>query len=596
MRKMTKHFLITTADEKTWPEDKKHPVLFLGEWCKLYSRKSNWEKLDSKTHPHHWSDRGKIYTDYQAIQATYEKILSILADKLNEIHQVNHSLRYWRILVGPWLRSFTGALFDRYSVLESVFSDDEKYDCSIIRQPPFSFVPHDSKESMGFQGRDDWNEFIYGQLITSHWSDKVEITWVEQNKNCSPKKKVSTNAKIKAHIRKALAFINQLYIRNDSYFFINSYFPSKVELKLQRRLGQIPNVWKPLPSPIVECDSDIRNQWKILDIDAVTDFECALQVMIPLHMPTLYLEGYEALSAAVKKLPWPKKPKVMFTSNNFWSDDMFKAWSAKKTETGTPLVIGQHGGAYGSNLFLQLEAHETKIADKWLSWGWSDENRKNITPIANLKIIGSQVGYNPEGSVVIMESGTHRYPSLTLPAPIAGQWLDYLNDQQAFLMELPNVLQKQAVLRLKRGSGDWIGGEGYWREVMPEIVVDSGNKGIKEIIQDSRLCIVTYNATAHLETLAWNVPTIMFWNPKHWEINEQARPYFDMLESAGIFHTTPQSAAQQMTKVWYDIESWWQSNKVQQARKTFIAQYSATPENALDLLKDVLVKIASKEE
>jgi hypothetical protein len=51
-----------------------------------------------------------------------------------------------------------------------------------------------------------------------------------------------------------------------------------------------------------------------------------------------------------------------------------------------------------------------------------------------------------------------------------------------------------------------------------------------------------------------------------------------------------------MTKVWYDIESWWQSNKVQQARKTFIAQYSATPENALDLLKDVLVKIASKEE
>ena len=76
-----KRHLITIADEKTWPEDKKHPVLFLGEWCKLYSRKSNWEKLDSKTRPHHWSDREKLHADYQAMQIIYEKTLSVLADK-----------------------------------------------------------------------------------------------------------------------------------------------------------------------------------------------------------------------------------------------------------------------------------------------------------------------------------------------------------------------------------------------------------------------------------------------------------------------------------------------------------------------------------
>jgi len=591
---MIRRYLITTADEQTWPEDKKQPILFLGEWCKLYSRKGNWKELNSKTHPHHWSDREKLYADYQEIQAIYEKTLSALAEKLNKIHQVNHSIRYWRILVGPWLRSFSGALFDRYSVLESLFSNNEKYVFSAVKQSCFSFVSNDSKESMGFQGRDDWNEFIYGQLITLHWLDKVEIIWIEQNKDSNIKEEVSTRVKIKARIRKALAFINQLYIRNDSYFFINSYLPSKIESKLQKSLGQVPNIWKPLPCPIVEYDDDIRNQWKALDMGAVTNFEHALQVMIPLHIPTLYLEGYEVLNTAVKKLPWPKNPKAMFTSNNFWSDDMFKAWAASKTEIGTPLVIGQHGGAYGSNLFLQLEAHETKIADKWLSWGWSDENRKNITPIANLKIIDIQINHNPKGGVVMMESGAHRYPSLTLPAPVASQWLDYCNDQQTFLSELPDVLQQRVLLRLKRGSGDWIGGEGYWHEVMPEVAVDSGNKSIKEIIQDSRLCIVTYNATAHLETLAWNVPTIMFWNPEHWEINEQAKPYFDMLESVGIFHTTPQGAAQQMIKVWDNVESWWQSDKVQQARSTFVAQYSATPENALDLLKEVFISAANK--
>ncbi len=591
-----KRHLITTADEKTWPEDKKHPVLFLGEWCKLYSRKSNWEKLDSKTHPHHWSDREKLHADYQAMQVIYEKTLSVLADKLNEIHQVNHSLRYWRILVGPWLGVFVSVLFDRHSVLKSVFLNDEKYSCTFIKRDDFSFVPNDMRDFEDFKSRDDWNEVIYGQLITSYWSNKVETTWVGENKGQSFKKEISVRLKRRVRNRKIIAFIKQLYIRNDSYFFISSYLPSKVQPALQKRLGQIPNAWRPLPSPIVEHDSNIRNQWKVLGIDAVTDFERALQVMIPLHIPTLYLEGYKALSTAVKKLPWPKTPKVMFTSNSFWLDDMFKAWSAKKTEIGIPLVIGQHGGTYGDGLFFWLKTHETKIADKWLSWGWSDENQKNIVPIANLRILGSQVSYNPKGSAIMIETGMYRYPSPMLPVPISEQWLDYFNDQQAFLTELPNALQKRTVLRLDRRTGDWIGGERHWHEVMPEVVIDSGNKSIKEIIQNSRLCIVTYDATAHLETLAWNVPTIMFWNPKHWEINEQARPYFDMLESAGIFHTTPQSAAQQMTKVWYDIESWWQSNKVQQARKTFIAQYSATPENALDLLKDVLVKIASKEE
>ena len=38
-------YLITTADERTWVMDR--PVLFLGEWCKRYSRRNKWLLLDS---------------------------------------------------------------------------------------------------------------------------------------------------------------------------------------------------------------------------------------------------------------------------------------------------------------------------------------------------------------------------------------------------------------------------------------------------------------------------------------------------------------------------------------------------------------------
>ena len=42
---MKKKYLITTADETTWIFDQ--PVIFLGEWCRLYNRKHIWEAMDA---------------------------------------------------------------------------------------------------------------------------------------------------------------------------------------------------------------------------------------------------------------------------------------------------------------------------------------------------------------------------------------------------------------------------------------------------------------------------------------------------------------------------------------------------------------------
>ena len=54
----------------------------------------------------------------------------------------------------------------------------------------------------------------------------------------------------------------------------------------------------------------------------------------------------------------------------------FKGWAGNQAEMNTPLVIGQHGGFYGMNMFSSFE-HDIKIADKYFSWGWDDKERKN---------------------------------------------------------------------------------------------------------------------------------------------------------------------------------------------------------------------------
>ena len=105
-------FLITTADQRFWKKNEK--ILFLGEWCKIYNQKKEWLDLDYEVLPYHWDDRKKLYDDYLYLDAVYERYLNQLTEKLNNLHNVNYSNRYWRIVIGPWLNYFIGILFDRY--------------------------------------------------------------------------------------------------------------------------------------------------------------------------------------------------------------------------------------------------------------------------------------------------------------------------------------------------------------------------------------------------------------------------------------------------------------------------------------------------
>ena len=112
---MNSRLLITTADERTWELDT--PVLFLGEWCRIYSRRQIWENISAEVVPYHWDDRDKLKHDFDYIQQLCEELLFELTDQLNSLHGVNYSPRYWHIQLGTWLHVFVSILFDRWSMI-----------------------------------------------------------------------------------------------------------------------------------------------------------------------------------------------------------------------------------------------------------------------------------------------------------------------------------------------------------------------------------------------------------------------------------------------------------------------------------------------
>ena len=62
----------------------------------------------------------------------------------------------------------------------------------------------------------------------------------------------------------------------------------------------------------------------------------------------------------------------------------------------------------------------------------------------------------------------------------------------------------------------------------------------------------------------------MFWDPEFSEVNKSAVKYYDILKKVGIFHDSPESAAKHLIKIWDNIDEWWESSEVINAKDIFI--------------------------
>ena len=415
--------------------------------------------------------------------------------------------------------------------------------------------------------------------------DKYDIGELIEN----PKKKqkeITTTKGFKPWLIRAINSVNKIVSRNRSYFFISDYIPLSYLVRIQLALGQIPTFWKPISISEVIPNLHQRKWHLVEENDDV--FLNLLNQLIPLQIPKIYLEGYNALRANIKTSPWPTNPKIIFTANSYSSDDYFKAWAAEKTEGPTKLIIGQHGGHFGMTPIETYAKHQYLIADKWISWGWARKEFPVIKALGNLKIIKkSPLKYNPLGYALMIEVEYPRYSYQLYSVPVSSQQIQYLENQFTFLSLLPRKVFEKILLKPYHANFKWFSNERF-HDSFPHLQIDKSGENIKNLLSNARICIVTYNATTLLESFSWDMPTIIFWDPLFFELNDEAQPFFDMLQSAKVFHSTSESAASHLTEVWDDIPSWWNDPVTQLAVDTFSQRWNRMGE---DVFKTVVKEL-----
>lgn len=525
-------------------------------------------------------------------------ILTSLATRLNNIHNVSYSERYWGILIGHWIYRYVSIMLNRYLVIKKVLDMYEISGYTKLVGNRRLVIAQNSQEFVLNTDDKEWNEKVFEELLLKISELRFpgkKITPFIINSNQNLEKFIDYNkntfSKTRRYILNKISKLTFLISRNDDAVIVNSYLPRYQEIMLFFKLNQIPHYWYSPNLKHILPDMQLRASLAKLESatadDSLNEFLNILNSMVWRLLPVSFLEGYKNIVELSTKQRFPKNPKFIFTSNNFDTDEIFKSWIAEKTEKGIAYYVGQHGNNYGAHYALGRESTpERRFSTKFITWGWDDGAINNVIGF-NFKVALQKRVSNEHGKLLLVEESRH---NMIRPYDISTDNIVYKNDQYSFVMALlPNIrksthvrLCADNVLHKERLDLEWM-------QKIPEVSIDLGRKPIQRLIKKSRLVVYSYDSTGLLESLSLNMPTIAFWSGGLDHLLDEAKPFYRYLVDAKIVHFSPESASAMINKIWGSIPDWWLSKEVQFARKMFIEKYSRSCDDPINELRNLLL-------
>lgn len=575
-------YLITTAEERTWVFDR--PVLFLGEWCKDYDRREVWGKLDAIVAAPYGLGQAQKDTDHNYARALEARLFPELCKILNEYHAIAQGERYWRMVLGHWLRRYVNVLVNRINAVKQCLNTYAISGVTIFNDDDYMLAANNSYESIWAYNDDRWNAALYGAILqrlgAGRYIDK-RLTDDLCNQFIFERPK-GNNSKDKNIYRKILRIYNAAtckFVRSDDAFLINTYIPKWDQVCLQLMLGQMPKFWQsPYPQQTKGVDRILREDLTRKLSSSKEDAEKCIKALLFMTLPVSYLEDFQSIHEQINALDWPNRPKLIFTSNSFDADDVFKIWAASNVAMGAKYIVGQHGNNYGTYRYSHPTIEEI-TSDRFLTWGWKEHLPQHY-PAFNLKVNRrNPIKYDPRGGLLLIEVCLdHRLNTWDETSEFSA----YFDDQRLFVDGLPSAVKQHLTIRL---HAEWRlkrwNELQRWKDYDPNLGVEPGDASIRQLISQSRLIVHSYDSTGILETLAQNIPTLAFWQNGLEHLRESAQPYYQLLIEAGIIQFSPEAMARKVAEVWDDIPKWWNQPHVQAARKEFCGRYSRSSKHPL---------------
>ena len=580
-------FLGTTALDEFW--DKAQPILFLGEWCNpyKYNNKEVWKNCDfeifNNANIAQDPDEVLIY-----INQVYTNLLPEIAKWLNNVHDTQHSLRYWEIIIGPFLFMHIQTIYHRYSKLKKVYLHYPGLKTIGLSNTSF-LTPINFNEYYEWSQTDDlWNLQVFTQLISSNFNFSI----VEYKNSPSRAKETKEKPELQGTVhykrkrsKKIIRLLNSLLwfivkLRGSKVVALPD-FPFAKKILLHYMFSSAFTLLPILPRNSAEAESLALSQTavnlslrsNIINLLAPDLFSKIVLELLVVNMPLSFVENYKKLCCISDK-QYPYFAKVIFGVFPT-SGEPIRIWIAKNANRGVKQVGMQHGGAYAAVRHSSYLFLDCKFSDRYFLWGM--ENNKNMLAAPSINVCEmidnhkKRILFRQDNKKILwVATQFHRYPADVKEAFSADLSEKIYHDWQSTILTLlkPCVIQ-DVTMRFR--PTDFFDNYEYLKAHFPDLKLHKPKDKMSfyEHIVTAKLLLFDNFNTTHLYGLALNIPSILFWDEKIWAVKDEVKCYFDALHDAGIYHTTPESAAEMINKVADNPTLWWNSKEVQNARQQY---------------------------
>ena len=471
---------------------------------------------------------------------------------------------YWETLLTPWACTVARQLVERWLRVRAMVEDWGHLPLHVELLPEdcaFSFATEHDFVMSGALGA-DWNTWLMSRLLEAVWPERWTRSYAlpvcaSYGRLIPPEDSGSLKQRLRAWARSCVLRLPCPPLRG-----MRLHQALRYSLALLHPSRQ-PDASRPLAAHFGSAATGVKHD---LPLDPLPIFIGALpQTLAELDHP-------DHVAPA-------RVPRVRVASVRAHEDTHYRQKLALWRARGHRVMFVQHGGNVGQVRCLC----ETPLVEfsqhAFGTWGWSHYEATGagkggqFLPLP-YPLLANMADQWRGGDDTLLFVGAemplygHRLDSR--PTPL--QWLQYREDKQWFLEDLPRRLHDKILYRPHFDAPGALDDAPWLLPRFPHVRLCSGP--LEARMLTCALMVLDHHGTTLLQALAANVPTIAYWDRSIWPMTDEALSRLDLLAEAGIWQPSAEAAAAKVREVWDNPARWWLDERVQSARRAFCREHA----------------------
>jgi putative transferase (TIGR04331 family) len=526
-----------------------------------------------------WANKNKFVKDSLYIKKICLRLYRFLYLSLNKTHQSQFSIKFWKILLFPWLYYYISGLYFRWNTVKEI-----KKNNYFIFEKNLKINNTNYLEDLDLLLNDQWNQKTFQEIA------------LEQKKKYIFQKKLNNKEYYFKKNTFYINYINFFFVPNFLFIFFNYLFSllktNKVlfintgyhrnasfalfrKYKLNSSLEFFLKKLNPLFVYSGKQNYDLRKKFKNLFSNyflSKSKFEIYLKEKISEDLPNYLLEDFKNYLNRYIKI---NNSKIIITAYDLFSKFPNKFYIAEQVNKGAKLYLLEHGGSLSpKKAMLDLDLN---MVDKKITWHKPlkfKEFQIPTHPFYFNKLSNKNIDYKKNTDCILIGGGDfkHIWNSEYFIKP--PQIIEQLEDIKKLYNCLRYDIKKRIFIKPHKGysysSDITFDLSKFYKKIFNKRIISDSS--VEDCIARSKLAITVYPMTTFSLLMYSSIPTVLIFNKKHYIFDDEVNVLIKKLVKNKIIFYDPKSAANHINNIWNDPEIWFNSENVKKARNLFLKE------------------------